>query len=88
MYGIKTERRDPMFQCPACGELLEALTNVHCITRHQVTKSDLIASLGSPKCVVPQMSRDVQQWVRNSQVITRADFEVAQASARNQYKRK
>lgn len=77
-----------MFQCPACGELLEALTNVHCLARHHTTRRDLVANHGTPKYVAPQMSRDVERWVHECQVITRMDFEVAQASARNQVRRR
>ncbi|MCL6443440.1 MAG: hypothetical protein K6T83_08295 [Alicyclobacillus sp.] len=77
-----------MFQCPICGELLEALTNVHCVSRHQATKREVLAQHGAPKYVTPQMNRDVQKWIRESQIITRMDFEVAQASARNQYRKR
>lgn len=77
-----------MFQCPICGELLEALTNVHCLSKHQTSKRDLIATHGSPKYITPQMTREVQKWVKETQVITRLDFEVAQASARNQYRKR
>ncbi len=76
-----------MFQCPLCGELLEALTNVHCLTKHNLTRTDLVACHGAPKYVTPQMSRDIQRWIRESQVITRMDFEVSQGSVRNQYRR-
>jgi hypothetical protein len=77
-----------MFQCPACGELMEALTNIHCLSRHQRSKQELIGEYGEPKYVTPTMSREVQKWIRDSQVITRMDFEVAQAAARNQFRRR
>lgn len=76
-----------MFQCPICGELLETLTNVHCMTQHQTTRRECIEKHGSPKYVSPTMNRDVQRWIRNSQVITRMDFEMAQAAVRNQYRK-
>lgn len=74
-----------MFQCPLCGELMEALTNIHCMNKHQLSKRELIARHGSPRYVAPRMTREVQQWIRDAQVISKADFEVAQAAARNQY---
>ncbi|MBX5437094.1 MAG: hypothetical protein IRZ33_07745 [Alicyclobacillaceae bacterium] len=77
-----------MFQCPACGELLEALTHVHCRSRHQLSKDELVARYGQPKYVAPQMSREIQRWIRESQIITRLDFEMAQASVRNQFRRR
>ncbi len=76
-----------MFQCPICGELMEALTNNHCQSRHQMSRNDLIGRFGVPKYVTPAMKREIQQWIRSSQVITRMDFEVAQGAVRNQIKR-
>ncbi|HEU4965401.1 MAG TPA: hypothetical protein VFV52_16360 [Bacilli bacterium] len=76
-----------MFQCPACGELMEILTNNHCRSRHDLSKKDLIAEFGAPKYVSPTMSREVQNWIKESTIITRVDFEVAQAAARNLVKR-
>ncbi|MCL6625948.1 MAG: hypothetical protein K6T63_02855 [Alicyclobacillus herbarius] len=77
-----------MYQCPVCGELLEALTNVHCLSKHQCTRDDFIARHGAPKFVAPKLSREIQRWIRESQVITRLDYEIAQASARNQLGRR
>ncbi len=76
-----------MFQCPACGELMEILTNYHCMSQHNMTKKELVAQLGAPKYVSPTMSRDVQNWIKESSIITKVDFEVAQAAARNVVKR-
>lgn len=76
-----------MFQCPACGELLEILTNYHCKSRHGITKKELIERYGAPKYVLPLMSREVQNWIRESTIITRVDFDVAQAAVRSQLKR-
>lgn len=76
-----------MFQCPACGELVEALTNLHCLSRHQRTKRDFLVEYGAPKYITPTMTREVQQWIKESQIIGKLDFELAQAAARNQYKK-
>lgn len=76
-----------MFQCPICGELMEALTNLHCKSRHHMSRKELVDHYGLPKYVAPMMRRDVQQWIRKSQLITRLDFDVAQAAARNQMRR-
>jgi hypothetical protein len=76
-----------MFQCPACGELMEILTNFHCITMHDMTKKELIAMYGAPKYVSPTMSREVQNWIKESTVISKVDFDVAQAAARSLVKR-
>lgn len=73
-----------MFRCPACGELLEALTNVHCQTQHHASRGELIEQYGSPKYVIPAVNRDIQRWIRDAQVIKRLDFDMAQAAARNQ----
>lgn len=73
-----------MFQCPACGELLEALTNVHCRIQHHTSRAELIERYGSPKYVIPAVNRDIQKWIRDAQVIKRLDFDMAQAAARNQ----
>ena len=62
---------------------MEALTNVHCLARHQLTKRELIVRHGSPKYVVPRIDREVQDWIRGAQIISRGDFEVAQAAARS-----
>lgn len=67
---------------------MEALTNVHCVTKHQISKREMIARYGSPKYVAPRITREVQQWIRDAQIISKADFEVAQAAARNQYRRR
>jgi len=65
-----------------------ALTNNHCATNHKMSKKEMIQRHGAPKFVYPTVSGDVQRWIRESQVmITRVDFEVAQASARSQLKR-
>lgn len=61
---------------------MEALTNVHCVSRHQITKRELIARHGSPKYVAPRINSEVQRWIRDAQVITRLDFDLAQAAAR------
>jgi hypothetical protein len=76
-----------LFQCPICGELMEALTNNHCTVHHDMTKKELIHKYGSPKYVTPVMTRAVQQWIRESQVITKVDFDVAQAAVRSQLRR-
>lgn len=76
-----------MFQCPACGELLEILTNFHCTSRHSMTKKQCVMLFGTPKYVTPAMNRDVQSWIRESSVITKIDFDVAQAAGRSQVKR-
>lgn len=73
-----------MFQCPICGELLEILTNNHCVNKHYLTKKELIDRFGTPKYVTPTMSREVQNWIRESTIITRMDFDIAQAAARSQ----
>lgn len=77
----------PVFQCPVCGELMEALTNFHCKSRHRMSRKELVDTHGTPKYVAPAMRRDVQQWIRASQVITRLDFDVAQAAARSQLRK-
>ncbi len=76
-----------MFQCPICGELMEALTNYHCKSKHCMSRKELTESHGMPKYVSPAMKREVQQWIRSAQVITRLDFEVPQAAARSQLRR-
>jgi hypothetical protein len=76
-----------MFQCPVCGELLEALTNLHCVSRHQTSKTSFLSTYGTPKYVTPTMNRDVQRWIRDAQVIRAGDFEVAQGAARNQFRK-
>ncbi|GLG00762.1 hypothetical protein Alches_08010 [Alicyclobacillus hesperidum subsp. aegles] len=38
-----------MVTCPICNELLQELTSVHCMTRHGMTKSSVIAQYGKPK---------------------------------------
>lgn len=73
-----------MFQCPICGELMEILTNNHCVNKHNLTKKELIDRYGTPKYVTPTMSREVQNWIRESTIITRMDFDIAQAAARSQ----
>ncbi|RIV28738.1 hypothetical protein D2Q93_01715 [Alicyclobacillaceae bacterium I2511] len=73
-----------MFQCPVCGELMEALTNFHCLTQHHLSKHEVIARHGAAKYVAPRMNREVQQWIRNAQIISRSDFDIAQSAARNQ----
>jgi hypothetical protein len=72
-----------MFQCPVCGQLLEALTNVHCMTCHQTTKQELIQRYGPPKYVTPVMSREVQRWIREVQVLKSSDFDTPQLAARH-----
>lgn len=67
---------------------MEALTNVHCVTRHQMSKRELTARYGAAKYVAPRITREVQRWIRDAQIISKADFEVAQAAARNQYGRR
>jgi len=52
-----------------------------------MTRKELVDNYGLPKYVAPMMRRDVQQWIRKSQLITRLDFDVAQAAARNQMRR-
>jgi hypothetical protein len=76
-----------LFQCPVCGELMEALTNVHCMARHQTTKRELIARHGAPKYVAPRINSEVQRWIRDAQVITKLDFDMAQAAARTLMRR-
>lgn len=84
MHGEKPKEGIALFQCPVCGELLEALTSIHCNSRHYLTKRELIARYGTPKYVAPRIDRAVQRWIRDAQVITRTDFDMAQAAARNQ----
>lgn len=76
-----------MFQCPACGELMEILTNYHCVSHHDMSKKELITHFGAPKYVSPTMSREVQNWIKESTIISKVDFDVAQAAARNIVKR-
>ncbi|PWK10232.1 hypothetical protein [Tumebacillus permanentifrigoris] len=76
-----------MFQCPGCGELMEILTNFHCLSHHGMTKKELINHYGAPKYVSPTMSRDVQKWIKESSIISKVDFDVAQAAARTLVKR-
>lgn len=76
-----------MFQCPVCGELMEILTNYHCMNKHDSTKKELLDKYGAPKYVSPAMSREVQNWIRESTIITRVDFDIAQAAARSQMRR-
>ncbi|MCF8565287.1 hypothetical protein LLE49_11225 [Alicyclobacillus tolerans] len=76
-----------MFQCPICGELMEMLTNIHCVKRHQTTRKECIELYGPPKYVTPTMNREIQRWIRDSQVISKLDFDIAQAAARNQLRR-
>ena len=76
-----------VFQCPICGELMEALTNNHCQSRHHMSRKEIVSRYGVPKYVTPAMKREIQQWIHSSQVITRMDFEVAQGAVRNQVKR-
>lgn len=88
MDAKKVKEGISLFQCPVCGELLEALTNVHCMTRHHITKQELIARHGTPKYVAPKIDREVQRWIRDAQIISRTDFDMAQAAARNQLGRR
>ena len=76
-----------VFQCPICGELMEALTNYHCASRHHMSRKELVYQHGMPKYVSPAMKREVQQWIRASQVITSLDYEVAQAAVRSQMRK-
>lgn len=71
-----------MFQCPVCGEFMEALTNLHCLTKHHTNKKDLLAKYGSPRFVMPVLSRDVQRWLTSIQVIRKSDFELSQYGAK------
>lgn len=87
MNSKKVKEGISLFQCPLCGELLEALTNVHCVSKHQLSRRELIARHGSAKYVAPRITREVQEWIRDAQIISKADFEVAQAAARNQFTR-
>jgi hypothetical protein len=88
MNGKKEKEGISLFQCPVCGELMEALTNVHCVARHQTTKQELIARHGAPKYVAPRIDSEVQRWIRDAQVITKLDFELAQAAARTMLRRR
>lgn len=63
---------------------MEILTNNHCVNKHNLTKKELIDRYGTPKYVTPTMSREVQNWIRESTIITRMDFDIAQAAARSQ----
>ena len=72
-----------MFQCPACGELMEILTNYHCTSQHNMTKKELVTHFGVPKYVSPTMSREIQNWIKESSIITKVDFEVAQAAVKS-----
>lgn len=66
---------------------MEALTNYHCMSRHHMSRKELVDQHGMPRYVSPAMKREVQQWIRSSQVITRLDYEVAQAAARSQIRK-
>lgn len=77
-----------LFRCPACGELLEALTTVHCTARHDLNRKELIERFGPPEFITLSVSRDVQRWISEAQVIRRLDFDMAQAAARNQFGRR
>ncbi|GGI98039.1 hypothetical protein GCM10010885_04590 [Alicyclobacillus cellulosilyticus] len=68
-----------MFLCPVCGELVEALTNAHCMTRHQLAKREVVARYGPPRYIAPRLTREIQRWIQEAQVIRRADFDVPQA---------
>lgn len=89
-YAFKKRWKEgiTLFQCPMCGELLEALTNIHCKSRHYLTRRELIARHGAPKYIAPRVDRAVQRWIRDAQVITRTDFDMAQAAARNQLRKR
>lgn len=76
-----------MFQCPVCGELVEILTNYHCNAKHGMSKKEVVDQFGPPRYVTSAMNREVQNWIRESAVITRVDFEVAQAAIRSQIRR-
>lgn len=66
---------------------MEILTNYHCIQKHDITKKELVEMYGAPKYVSPTISREVQNWIRESAIITRVDFDIAQAAARSQTRR-
>ncbi|MCL6453629.1 MAG: hypothetical protein K6T78_08390 [Alicyclobacillus sp.] len=53
-----------------------------------MSKRELTARYGAAKYVAPRITREVQRWIRDAQIISKADFEVAQAAARNQYGRR
>jgi hypothetical protein len=72
-----------LFQCPVCGQLLEALTNVHCMTLHQATKREIIERYGPPKYVAPVINREIQRWLREVQVIKSSDFDTPQLAVRH-----
>lgn len=76
-----------MFQCPICGQLMEALTNYHCQTQHRMTRKELVNAFGLPKYVSPAMRRDVQEWIRSSRVLNKLDFDIAQLAVRSQARR-
>ena len=76
-----------MFQCPICGELMEALTNFHCQTQHRMSRKELTDRFGTPKYVSPAMRRDVQAWIRSARVLTKLDFDLAQLAARSQIRK-
>ncbi|WP_157721920.1 hypothetical protein [Tumebacillus avium] len=52
-----------------------------------MTKKELIDNFGAPKYVTPTMSREVQNWIKESTIISKVDFDVAQAAARNMVRR-
>ncbi|WP_181362840.1 hypothetical protein [Sulfoacidibacillus thermotolerans] len=52
-----------------------------------MSRKELVDQHGMPRYVSPAMKREVQQWIRSSQVITRLDYEVAQAAARSQIRK-
>ncbi len=52
-----------------------------------MSRKELVYQHGMPKYVSPAMKREVQQWIRASQVITSLDYEVAQAAVRSQMRK-
>jgi hypothetical protein len=66
---------------------MEILTNYHCMSQHNMSKKELVTQFGAPKYVSPTMSREISNWIKESTIITKVDFEVAQAAARNVTKR-
>lgn len=73
-----------MFECPLCGELVQYLTNNHCITKHNMTRKELIKKYGSPKYKGDMRSREINAWInKTTYVIHESNFGYAQASAKS-----
>lgn len=59
-----------MLQCPACFQLLEALTSRHCVAVHGMGKADFIRRYGKPHVVPGPLVRNP----RTHYVLRESDF--------------